>query len=119
MTKKTNFLDDTILRLRREYSKDEVVSALSKQISEKDIEIGKLKSYVDELEYTIQLPKDKETTEVKNKKIREQHIVNREANIKARESRIYLKQKLKIEKLEKLLNRYKKANNELLSRLNN
>lgn len=49
------YFNDVLIRLRRIYSKDETVSALSKKISELEIEIGKLKSYIDELEDGEQL----------------------------------------------------------------
>jgi hypothetical protein len=45
------FIDRAVIRLYREYSKDELVATLSKNLKEKDIEIGKLKSAIDELEY--------------------------------------------------------------------
>ena len=41
---KPDYIDRTILRLRREYGKDELVAALNKMISERDVEIGKLKA---------------------------------------------------------------------------
>jgi hypothetical protein len=108
MSNKEDFFDNVILRLRREYSKDEVVIILSKQISEKDVEIGKLKSYIDELKYNIQESK-------KEKNI----IANRKSNIKLKIDIKYAKMEHKLGEKEALLNRYKKANNELLFRLNN
>ena len=46
----SKYIDNVLIKLRREYSKDELVSALSKRLSEAEIENGKLKSYIDELE---------------------------------------------------------------------
>jgi septal ring factor EnvC (AmiA/AmiB activator) len=43
-----DYIERTILQLRREYGKDELVAALIKQISEREIEIGKLKAELDE-----------------------------------------------------------------------
>lgn len=48
MTDKPDYIERTILQLRREYGKDELVAALIKQISEREIEIGKLKAEIDE-----------------------------------------------------------------------
>ena len=39
--------DEVLIKLRRKYSKDEIVSALYTKISEKDLEIGKLLSEID------------------------------------------------------------------------
>jgi cell shape-determining protein MreC len=50
----SNYIDNVLIKLRREYSKDELVSALSKRLSETEIENGKLKSYIDELESKIE-----------------------------------------------------------------
>ena len=42
---------NVLLKLRRAYSKDETVAFLSKQLTEAEIEIGKLKSDLAEMEY--------------------------------------------------------------------
>lgn len=49
-----NYFDKVLIKLRREYSKDELVSALSKKLSEAEIENGKLNSYIQELESKIE-----------------------------------------------------------------
>lgn len=51
---KSKYIDNVLIKLRREYSKDELVSALSKRLSEAEIENGKLKSYISELESKIE-----------------------------------------------------------------
>lgn len=48
--KKPNYFDRALIRLHRQYGKDELVLALKTEISQKNIEIGQLKSYIDELE---------------------------------------------------------------------
>jgi len=48
MTNNPDYIERTILQLRREYGKDELVAALIKQVSEREIEIGKLKAEIDE-----------------------------------------------------------------------
>jgi predicted RNase H-like nuclease (RuvC/YqgF family) len=69
--------DDILIRLRREYSKDEVVAFSLKKISELQIENGKLKSYIQELEFVpvktpdeIRLVKQENTISNLNMKIK-------------------------------------------------
>jgi hypothetical protein len=40
-----------LIKLKRQYGKDEVVAALMKEVKEKDVEIGQLKAEVDHLSY--------------------------------------------------------------------
>lgn len=42
--------DTVLIKLRRDYEKDEVVMYVLNQLQEKKVEIGKLKSYIQELE---------------------------------------------------------------------
>ena len=56
MKKKTGaesekWLDNTLIYLKRQYSKDELVSALTVRLNKKETEIGVLNSEKDELEY--------------------------------------------------------------------
>lgn len=67
-TKRVMSYDDNVLiKLRRDYSKDEVVLHLINVVKESKIEIGKLSSYVDELKHRIEI----KNNEIKglNKKI--------------------------------------------------
>jgi chromosome segregation ATPase len=59
--------DNVLIKLRRDYSKDEVVLHLIKTVKNLKTEVGKLSSYIDELKHRIDLKKD----EIKdlNKKI--------------------------------------------------
>ena len=45
------WLDNTLVYLKRQYSKDELVSALTVRLNKKETEIGVLNSEKDELEY--------------------------------------------------------------------
>ncbi|MDD3875499.1 MAG: hypothetical protein PHT69_02700 [Bacteroidales bacterium] len=45
-----DYINRTIIKLRRKYGKDELVAALNTQLSEKDVEIGKLSSEIAFLE---------------------------------------------------------------------
>lgn len=60
MTKKSKYIDRILVRLKRQYSKDEYVAALLKKYSELEIENGVLRSERDEaiynLEKTLKLP---------------------------------------------------------------
>lgn len=73
---KQDYFERTLIKLKRQYSKDELVASLLKQISEKDIEIGKLKAEVDYLQNELQIDKE-------HKKI------NRLAKIEARKEELY------------------------------
>jgi hypothetical protein len=42
-----DFYDRTLIRLKRQYSKDEVVAALIKKLSETEITVGILKDEID------------------------------------------------------------------------
>jgi len=48
-----SYEDDTLIRLRRQYSKDETVAAISKKLSEADYKNGELQSEIDELKYKL------------------------------------------------------------------
>jgi len=47
----TTYIDDVLIKLRRQYSLDETVSALNKRLTEIEIKLGQANSYIDELEY--------------------------------------------------------------------
>lgn len=55
MTELEKYQKNILREIKREFSKDEVVVLLFNQIKEKDIELGKLKSYIEELEETINI----------------------------------------------------------------
>ena len=48
-----DYFDNVLIKLRRQYSKDEVVAALSKKISKVEIENGTLKSEIEHLEFEL------------------------------------------------------------------
>lgn len=45
-----SYFDNVLIKLRRKYSKDETISALSKKLSEIELELGKSIAYIHELE---------------------------------------------------------------------
>lgn len=67
MTDKPDYIERTILQLRREYGKDELVAALIKQISEREIEIGKLKAEIDEANDKVEKIRSRLISERKKK----------------------------------------------------
>lgn len=48
-----DYVDSVLIKLKRKYYKDEVVAALYKKLSERDIEIGKLKSELQHKQHEI------------------------------------------------------------------
>jgi hypothetical protein len=73
---KEDYIERTLIKLKRQYSKDELVAALLKQISEKDIELGKLSAEIDYLQNELQSNK-------------EQKEINRLAKVEARKEELY------------------------------
>ena len=51
MQENQTYYDDVLIKLKRTYGKDEAVAALSKKISELEIELGKSTAYIQELEH--------------------------------------------------------------------
>jgi len=44
-----DYVDNVLVKLRRVYSENEAIQAMGKRLSEKNVEIGKLKAEIDEL----------------------------------------------------------------------
>ena len=57
-----DYTDKVLIKLRRKYSKDETVAALSKKLTDLEIENGKLSAEIEHLEY--QAKKDFDNKEV-------------------------------------------------------
>ncbi len=96
---KQNYIDRTILRLRRQYDKDELVSALNKQIKEKDMEIGMLKSEIDELKHELNV---------------DHNEAYKIAQIEIKKNNIFNAQKEQNKKLKAEVKRLRKTNKELI-----
>jgi hypothetical protein len=108
---KKDYIERTILRLKRQYSKDELVAALLKEISEKDVLIGKLSAEIDYLQHELQSNK-------------EQKEINRLAKIEVRKEELYRmkvednrKQRAEIKKLRMIRNDLMAKNNALSKKL--
>lgn len=51
MPQKPDYVDNTLIKLVRLYSKDETVAAFSKKLTEVEIQLGQARAYILELEY--------------------------------------------------------------------
>ena len=80
-----DFYDRTLIRLKRQYSKDEVVAALIKKLSETEITVGILKDEIDYLKSELQSDK-------------EQKEIVRAGKVEARKDELY---KMKLEECKK------------------
>ena len=99
---KPDFIDRTLIRLKREYGKDELVATLNRQIAEKDVEIGQLKAEVDHLQFQLGKPvviADSDSVEE----------INSQARIECRKDELY---KGVLRQNKELRNRLKKLNND-------
>ena len=105
-----DFFDDVLIKLKREYSKDEILSAIIKQNSELTIEIGKLKSEIEHLEFELQ----------NQKKIDEQEIIeykkklNKELNKEVKLDNTVIQLKKHIKEQDKLITNLRKNVSELV-----
>jgi len=107
LSKETDqWLNNTLISLKRTYSKDEYVAALLKQLSEKNIEIGKLKSEVQHL-----------TNELgENFTSKQKRAIKQAAMIECYKEEAYVKIKKENTLLKKDIDRYRAANSELISK---
>ena len=78
MKKNSKYIDDTLIKLRRHYSKDETVKALNKRMAELEFNNGVLKSELDESNYLL----SKELEKEKNIKELEDKIIEIESDFK-------------------------------------
>ena len=106
MTDKHDYLDNVLIKLKRQYEKDEAVAALIKKLKEKDLEIGKLSAEIDYL-----------NSELKNDK--EQKEINRLGKIEARKDELYEIQLQTNRKQRKKIKELIHVRNDLIARNNN
>lgn len=80
MEENNDFFDRALIKLNRKYGKDELVLSLKKEIKDKDIEIGSLKSEIDSL-----------TEELNSKKqqLKLEKEINKAASIELRKEKQY------------------------------
>ena len=94
--------EEVLIKLKRQYSKDEYVQALLKKISDLEIEQGKLKSEIHEHEY-----------EKEQWRKREKESLKKELSQK-----IHNKINRRFAKLNGEIERLRKSNEELINQLN-
>jgi septum formation inhibitor MinC len=99
-----SYEDDTLIRLRRQYSKDETVAALSKKLSEAESRNAELKSKINKFH------------DLFKKSYRELKLVNKE-NKKAKR-KMEKSQKGKIKHLEENFELKKIENKNLIQKIN-
>lgn len=92
--KENDFIERTLLSLRREYSKDEVVAALNKKIRDIEFENGLLKSEVSEIEYlrseNLKIKKDLKHSNTQLKQLRDSNQKKLGLTREIKELRIYI-----------------------------
>ena len=103
MAELEKYQKNIIRGIKRKFSKDEAISLLTKQLSEKDIEIGKLKSYLQELEEMfngentpIHIKKWKNKYETQLKMTLDLQIINKNLKFKHKKEISNLKARISI-----------------------
>mgnify|MGYP003494878890 FL=1 len=105
-----DFFDDVLIKLKREYQKDEILAAIIKKNSKLIVEIGKLKSEIQHLEYEIETKKEideKEIVEYKKK-------LTKEINKEIRLDNTIIQLKTHIKTQDKLIESLRKNISELI-----
>lgn len=99
-----SYFDRVLITLKRAYSKDETVAALTKKLIEVEIELGKSISYIHELEdEKHQHNKLKERFDKLDKEVKQDEL--------------YLMRSRENSKLHSELRKLRKANNELVGKI--
>ena len=89
-----DYTDRVLIKLRRKYSKDETVSALSKKVTDLEIENGKLSAEIEHLEYQSKIDFDnKEIMKLAKIEVRKEelYLLQLNENKKIRKENIALK----------------------------
>lgn len=105
-----DFFDEVLIKLKREYQKDEILSAVIKQNSTLNIEIGTLKSEIEHLEFELQNQKkikDQEVLEYKNN-------LNKELNKEVKLDHTVIQLKAHIKKQDTLISTLRKNISDLI-----
>ena len=102
-----NWEDKILIKLRRQYTESEAVQAFAKKLKECQIENGKLKSELEEANHIANKSRKEIREELKEEYRKEPLYLNA---VKTKNA--------KIKKLEALVERLKKSNNQLINRIN-
>jgi len=99
------YIDKVLIKLKRQYSKDETVAALTKKLKEAEIENGKLSAELDHLEYKLLGSINKQE---------EQKL----ARIEARKNKLFQNSMAQNKKLRKQVSELRKLRGELFAKIN-
>lgn len=110
-----DYINRTIIKLRRKYGKDELIAASNKQLAEKDVEIGKLTSEIAFLEDEA----DKQAKEVLrlSDKLKFHENIRESAKIECRKEELYKIQLQENSRLRKELKELRIKYNDVFAKL--
>jgi len=100
-----DYTDNVLIKLKRQYSKDETVAALSKKLEISEIQNKKLSSEIQHLEFKLKENIDK-------------HQENKLARIEARKNKLFQNSLSQNKKLNKQVSELRKLRGELFSKIN-
>lgn len=107
------YYEDVLIKLRRQYSKDETVAALNKKISEMEFEKGQMIAEIDYLQSEIiQLQEDNNQL-----KLTKQHAIQCEAGQVIKNDPRYIQQKELLKNANSKIQTLKKDNSRLISEI--
>ena len=112
-----SYFDNVLIKLKRAYSKDETVSALSKKLTEVEIELGKSIAYIHELEHEkhqMTLKTGGEQWFEKYKKLKERFD---KLDKEAKQDELYLMRSKENSRLHSELKKLRKVNNDLVNKI--
>ena len=112
-----SYFDNVLIKLKRAYSKDETVLALSKKLTEVEIELGKSIAYIHELEdekHKRTLKTGGEQWFEKYKKLKERFD---KLDKEAKQDELYLMRSKENSRLYSELKKLRKVNNDLVNKI--
>ncbi|HAH54958.1 MAG TPA: hypothetical protein DCM02_06650 [Flavobacterium sp.] len=104
-----DFIDNVLIKLKREYQKDEVLMAVIKENSDLLVELGKLKSEIDYLEHQLTLKAKENNQKFIDYKNELQKELNKEVLLDKR----IAKQQETIKEKNKIIDNLRKSVSEL------
>lgn len=107
-----DYVDNVLIKLKREYQKDEVLSAIIKQNSEHQIKIGMLQSEIQHLENEILLKEQAVKQDLADYKTAFHKEMNKDVKI----DNTVIQLKAHIKKQDKLIENLRKSISELASK---
>lgn len=108
------YTEHTLLRLKRKYGKDELVAGLLKQVSELDIESGKLKAEIDHLNAELENTKKEVSQTISEINAKKKMCIDNRAEVLAKKDELYKRCEEKYTARGKEIISLKKTNTRLL-----